>query len=780
MAEVVLRRHKRRVNRWMPKERRFPTRAQGVRAAGLLLRMTPGFLYAFADVLGIPSGFPAAWATAQAAVNRDVRPTVAGALAAMLLRLLNGLDPHWEMLITLALMLAAPLVVGGKGTATVMLWAGGSVLPTVVVGMLAPTAAEMIQSWACAAVAALSAPVMTRALKALSNGRHLSSLEERIAVGFTGAMVLCGGARMLILGVNVGMLLSGAAVLAAGLFLGAGAGALTGMLAGVVMALQGMPLALSVALSMGGFLAGVAQSLNRRALTCAAFAVCSHLPLLLCGEAGTGCGWSVLLAAVGMAMLPREALERLQAFVRRFLPNDPAPGDAYAASALTAWEQTVAAMARAVPAPNNAMADRSPAWWQSALCEGCPECDGCGCLTSKVGYRKAEEVWQCRTAPEEVWQGALEHLRGMGCVRLYHLLDSMNALRREDEAARRVLRQAEAQRDMLVTHLLAMSGAARRFALRSGGESWWDDMAARRICKELSERAAPQSLSFVRRVQGHVQTAFELQFITGARKQAEELCDLVSAVLGAPMQVMSVDGDRVLLAELPLYTAEVGAAAEAITGGNDCGDTAFHATLQDGRCFVALSDGMGHGERAALISRQTVELLRLCLDAGYTRSQTLTAVNGMLLMGGGGERFATADLLTIDLWNGQASLDKLGAASSWLHSGGELTRVSGDALPLGILESVESQAIPLRLAPGDTLVLLTDGVEDAFGGTETLKKALLSALDEPSCADAASAILQEALSADAGERRDDQSAVVIRLKKSAAARPALQADAAGV
>ena len=87
--------------------------------------------------------------------------------------------------------------------------------------------------------------------------------------------------------------------------------------------------------------------------------------------------------------------------------------------------------------------------------------------------------------------------------------------------------------------------------------------------------------------------------------------------------------------------------------------------LQDGRFVAALSDGMGHGNQAAMESRQAVELLRMCLDAGYDRAQTLTAVNGMMLLVGQGERFTTmVDLFLLDLWTGKASLDKLGAAGS--------------------------------------------------------------------------------------------------------------------
>lgn len=769
MAEAIIRQHRRRTDRWMPNEKSRFAAIRSINwraAAGFAARCTPGFLLAFAEMMGIPSGLHGALGTALAALTMDARPLLAGSAAAMGLRWLSGMAPRWEILLTLAAVALGRKLLRGRGTLAVGLFAAAAMLPTAIVGSFASTAADMIKAWAAMVIAGLSAPVFARALKALHGQRPIASVEERLSVGYLAAMCLCGGARMLLLGFNVGGLLSAGATLSMALVLGTGAGALTGMLAGVVLALQGLPLTVSVALSMGGFLAGVTNTLSRRRLTCGAFAMGAYLPLLLCGGTGLGCGSAVLGASLVLGLLPRARMEQIKQGLRRFLEQRRAPGDAYAADALRAWEKTVAAMARAVPSPGADGEDRGGTWWQERLCQGCPEYENCGCMATGLGITKAEAVWSYRQAQEPIWRDALEHLRGLGCQRLYHLLEGMDALRREDEQDRRRIRQVAAQRNMLVTHLTAMSGAARRFAALSAGDSWWDDMAAKRIRREISLRAMPLTLSYVRRVQGHVQAAFELQLVSGARKQAEELCLLTSAVLEVPMQLASLDGDRVLLSERPLLEACVGVAAEAITGGSQCGDTAWHGILQDGRCLVALSDGMGHGEAAAAASCEAVELLRLCLDAGYSRQQTLTAVNGMLLFSGRGERFATADVLTIDLWKGDAALDKLGAAASWVRQGDSLHRCTGDALPLGILEELEGSGSEMRLQPGDAVVLMTDGVEESFRSVSALERAVLSALEEEDPRDAAEALLAAAGDADGGQRRDDQSAVVVYIRKS--------------
>ena len=771
MAEAIVRRSRRRTDRWMPRTRRFQYR-QLQRAAAYAMRCIPGGLLAFADVMGIPSGYHVALGAALAAAGQDVRPVIAGGGAAMLLRLLSGIPARWEMLITLGLLYAAPVVLKGRGNLLLALVAAAMMIPNAIVSALKPTAAEMLLGWAAIPLTALAAPVMARAVRGLKSERSMSAAEEQLSVGFLAALCLCGGARILFLGVNIGAMLSAVVVNALALVLGVGAGALGGMVAGVMLAMQGLPLEISVALAIGGFFAGVAQLLGKRKLSCGAFAVGAYLPLVLCGARTLGIGTAMLAGAIVDGLMPQLVWERLQQFLRRFMQSEPAPGDAYASSALAAWEKTVAAMARAVPSPGNRDAERTGAWWEEKLCQGCPECELCGCLLTDLGTEKAEMVWEYRFADEKIWQDALEHLRGMGCKRLYYLISAMNALRQEDEAARISVRQAEMQRDMLVTHLTAMSGAARKFAALSSGESWWDHMAAKRIRRVLTERAVPVSLIYVRRVQGHVQAALELHVITGARRQAEEICGMVASILETPMQLADLDGDRFILAERPPLLAEAGRAEAAAAEGDVCGDTAWSGLLADGRYLAALSDGMGHGERAALSSRQTVELMRLCMDAGYTRAQTLTAVNGMMLLGGGGERFATADVLTIDLWKGKSALDKLGAAASWIYRRGDLSRITGDALPLGIIEDVAEAGSSFQLGAGDAVVLLTDGVEDAFSSVASLETAIRTALMCATPQKAAECLLASALDAGGGQRRDDQSALFIYIET--AAKTALQ------
>lgn len=766
-TQPIVRTRKKPNNRWMPGERTRKAQELAQQAVQIAGQVMPGFLLSFADVMGIPSGFQAAWMAALAAMGESLLWPAGGCVLALAMRLIWGLSLRLEMLITLGVMLLSPLVIFKRGVWPMVGWTALSLLPTAAVGVIGGTAADGLRGLACVAVSALSAPIMLRGVRALQGDKPIDGMENRVALGYTVGMLLCGGGRMLLFGLNLGVLGAAWISLCMGLYIGVAAGAVTGMAGGLVLALQGLPVNLSVALGVGGFLGGMVQGLGRRWLTCLGFALGSALTMLLSDTALMGCMAAAMVAALGTALLGRNATETLQRLFRRFVAERPSPGDAYAAAALASWERTVEAMARAVPSPGEEEEKRDASWWQMQLCTGCPDADECTCMLTEQATAQAEAVWAMRQEEDETWNRALDKLRGLGCGRLYHLWQGMEELRQANNAHARELQRVCYQRDMLVTHMEAMAGAARRFAQLSAGESWWDGLSARQLRRRLSELAVPATLIYSRRVQGHAQAAFELHRSSNAQGQAQELCQMAAETLDVPMVVAGVEEDRVQLAEAPLWSVEAGMAACGAEGGQENGDTYWLGHLTDGRYLAALSDGMGHGTKARQESSQTVALLRLCLEAGYTRPQTLTAVNGMMLLAGRGERFSTVDLLTIDLWTGQAALDKLGAASSRLLRGRTMTELVGDALPLGILEKVESRTSVLRLRVGDEIVLMTDGIEDAFGDKHILEDAIREATSEPSAQAAAERLLHTAQEAARQGRKDDMSVLVLRMGKTA-------------
>jgi len=148
-----------------------------------------------------------------------------------------------------------------------------------------------------------------------------------------------------------------------------------------------------------------------------------------------------------------------------------------------------------------------------------------------------------------------------------------------------------------------------------------------------------------------------------------------------------------------------------------CGDTAVSCRLPDGSRAVILSDGMGHGGSAAEESRTAAGLLRRFLKQGVPAARAMKEVNRYLLernrRKADGESFATVDLVIIDQISGRARFYKMGAAPSYIIRGRRIRKIQQPALPVGILPGIHLTHVSARLAPGDIIVMVSDGICDS-------------------------------------------------------------------
>jgi len=182
---------------------------------------------------------------------------------------------------------------------------------------------------------------------------------------------------------------------------------------------------------------------------------------------------------------------------------------------------------------------------------------------------------------------------------------------------------------------------------------------------------------------------------------------------------------QAIFEQAPAFEIEIGAATRSRSGEEVAGDSYVSRGLSGGRHVLALSDGMGSGISALEESHAALHLMVESLRAGYTRAQALDVVNQLMLMCTGREMYATMDLCVLDLHSGEAAFEKLGACPSYVVREGEVRSIGADTLPVGVLPEVEAQSLRLSLCENDVIVMLTDGVADAYpGGEEALREAI--------------------------------------------------------
>ena len=189
----------------------------------------------------------------------------------------------------------------------------------------------------------------------------------------------------------------------------------------------------------------------------------------------------------------------------------------------------------------------------------------------------------------------------------------------------------------------------------------------------------------------------------------EELNELCGCELDLPEIVCSRDKARLTFREVAAYSMDFARSQHICATANVCGDSCSTFTDRRSVAHMILSDGMGCGSAAALDSSMTVSLLSRLIDAGVSYDPSLKIVNSALLVKSGEETLATIDIAAVDLYNGQVTFYKAGAAPTFIRRNGRTGYVDSTSLPVGILSAVDFEKSTLKLSAGDLIVMVSDG-----------------------------------------------------------------------
>ncbi|HEX3736910.1 MAG TPA: GAF domain-containing SpoIIE family protein phosphatase, partial [Solirubrobacterales bacterium] len=199
---------------------------------------------------------------------------------------------------------------------------------------------------------------------------------------------------------------------------------------------------------------------------------------------------------------------------------------------------------------------------------------------------------------------------------------------------------------------------------------------------------------------------------------------------------------------------------EAAGRGIEIGGDLYEVLPTDDGCWVLIGDVAGKGSEAAGVSVAVRHAVR-----GLTREvdepeEVLARVNELLLEGTGLNDFATAVLVRLRRGAGGWTLAAASAGHPppvHVREGG--ARLLGGGTVLGALQDAQVQRHDADFAPGDTLVLCTDGWLEAGPSSEHRDPVELAQLAEylaPLALEEITARLRaDAISRSYGELRDD-------------------------
>lgn len=216
------------------------------------------------------------------------------------------------------------------------------------------------------------------------------------------------------------------------------------------------------------------------------------------------------------------------------------------------------------------------------------------------------------------------------------------------------------------------------------------------------------------------------------------------------------------------YKVKIGFSNVIKNGSTISGDNFIHETLHDGKYMLAISDGMGSGEKANKSSKTVINMLSRLLTTGFNKEVSIGLINSSVNLNTNSETYATLDISILDLKNGNAEFVKNGACPTFIKNGKQVEVIKSVSLPAGILDNIDLVVYDKELHDGNFIIMCSDGILESnkeLANKEIWIKELLEGIETDDVQKISDIILQEALDNNVGIAKDDMTVLVARIDK---------------
>jgi stage II sporulation protein E len=409
-------------------------------------------------------------------------------------------------------------------------------------------------------------------------------------------------------------------------------------------------------------------------------------------------------------------------------------------------------------------------------CSNCPRQTKCWDTRFYHTHQWMTEMMSEIEAKPNLGRKAIKPEWRSACIKAEHVL---NVMKQEYEQYKHNFhwkRQIAESRQLVAEQLSGVSQVMEDLAREIRREGQALHLQEEQIRLALEQLGLPiNSIDIISLEEGKVEIEIVHPYRRGLDECRKIIAPLLSDILGENIAVKREEPSdergglyTVLFGSAKEYEVETGVAGAAKGGGLLSGDSFAAVELGNGKFAVALSDGMGNGERANAESKTALTILQQLLQSGMDEQLAVKSVNSVLLLRTPEEMFATIDVALIDQYTAQTTFLKNGSTPSFIKRGSEVITVSANGLPAGILQEIDVDISRVQLQPGDILIMMTDGLLDAprhAVNKEVWMRRIIQELKVEDPQEIADCLLETAVRHHHGDILDDMTVVVARIER---------------
>jgi stage II sporulation protein E len=405
---------------------------------------------------------------------------------------------------------------------------------------------------------------------------------------------------------------------------------------------------------------------------------------------------------------------------------------------------------------------------KTTVCNDCPKRNECQKTEkdSEEIKRSLEELAFVGLAKGSVNFLDLSQATSVKCGRIHNLLSAMNNLLRENQSRERVAATMDMGKVLMAQLFAGLNKLLGRFAADACSSVVFDAERADLIKEELLFRNIVVSDALI--TKSNLNDYGVSVLVSRADSVSKHIERVVSQVLKHKMQVDSIDDSDtagfaiVTVKTAPRYRVIFGVSQVGKNFMETSGDIYSFLKINSERTMMAVCDGMGAGESAKRASTLALGLVENFYKAAFPSEIIMASVNQLLTMTGG-EGFCALDIAVFNLAKGAVDVIKLGAVDGFIKRAREVEVIEAGSLPIGILDIAPPKITSALLLSGDFVILLSDGILDAFAGDRIGLGNFINNLQSKTPQELADEVMQEALNRSGRKAGDDCTIMVAKL-----------------
>ena len=214
------------------------------------------------------------------------------------------------------------------------------------------------------------------------------------------------------------------------------------------------------------------------------------------------------------------------------------------------------------------------------------------------------------------------------------------------------------------------------------------------------------------------------------------------------------------------YSIELATKTKTKTKSDISGDNNIAIKLNDGKYMIALSDGMGSGEKANKSSKTVIQMLEKMLTTGFDKDVSIGLINSAIKINSNEETYATIDISVINLAEGNIESIKNGACPTFIKRSKTVETIKAVSFPAGMLDNIDMVVYDKDLKENDIIIMCTDGILEANSEIENKEiwiKDLIEQIETDDVQKIADIIIGEAIDLNFGVAKDDMTVIVAKL-----------------